>query len=508
MTRLAAWGALALAFVLGGAPARAGGSDWLRFSGYVQSDLRYVIEDWRGDPGDGYRFEMNRNDLDLRLEILPYERVQAVVDARLRFYGFDESARLDDLYRRDLIDPWSLHLDEAFVAVQGLGWDKLDLALGRMVRTWGTVDQFNPTDNLNARDFSDPLDYTAKIPNQMIELTAYPADWLTLTAVFVPVFKPSQLPPSGRFYFGVERDAGGCFRSAPVPPLAPSDVKELEGLFSAIDACSLNFADPLVVPLRPEVTIENSQAAFKAAFQVWEIDVSFSYYYGRFTFPVAYTAVADVNLNPTRPGVFDVAYTAEVIYPRMPVAGFDWSFPLSFSDWFEWDTDFSLGFFGEVAVIFPEEVVFGLRAYQGGAQVVDKQAVNVASDPFVKASVAMDYTFAWGTYLNAMYVRGFFDEFNDLYGVHDYVVLALEQKWLSDSLSLRLAGALNVNDQSATTFPELKWIPYPGVELSGGVLWFVGDTEPADPYDYGSKSKFGMKATGRNVAFLKARGSW
>ena len=484
------------------APSRA--SDWsdkLELSGYVSSDLRYIIEDDRGIPdGDGYRFQTNRNDINLRLDILPSERVRAVIDARLRFYGFQETETMGQLFRRDAIDPWSLHLDEAYVSIQGFLVDSLDLSLGRMVKTWGAADQFNPTDNISARDFSDPLDYASKIPNQMLELSANPTDWLSLSLVFVPVFKPAQLPTSAGLGFAVESDAQGCFQAAPIPPLGRGDLAELETLFTAIPACDLNFLDADMGLVLPEASLANSQVAVKAALQVWDIDLSFSYYYGRFAFPVAYTAVADVALSEERPGVFDVLYQAELMYPRMQVVGADFSWPMA------WLFDVKL--WGEIAVIFPEEVVFGLHAYQEGAQVVNQQAVNVPADPFIKATTGMDYTLAWGTYLNVQYVYGFFDEFNDAYGMHHYLVPAVEQKFFSDELRIRLAGAYDLVDDSATFFPELAWVLAPGVELSGGVLMLIGDTEPADPYDYASKSKFGQKAYGRNVAFIKAKGSF
>ena len=505
MRRIAS-GIFLVVLVTAASPAQAGVGDWVDFSGYVQSDLRYVIERSRGARGDGYRFEMNRNDLDLRLEIVPTERLQAVLDTRLRFYGFNHAAELPDLTYRRNVDPYELLVDEAYVTVRGAVWSKLDLSVGRMVRTWGTADQFNPTDNLSARDFSDPLDYAAKVPNQMVELTAYPARWLTLSATWVPVFKPSMLPPSASFGFAVENDANGCFKSAPIPPLAVADVKELGELFTAIPPCDLNFVAPRVNTLSPSTTFENSQVAVKAALQAWEIDVSLSYYYGRFSFPVAYTAVADVTSTPS--GAFDVAYTAEVLYPRMQVLGADFTWPLDFTEWFDLDDDVSFGFFGEAALIFPEKVVFGLRAYQDGALVVDKSHVNVSPDPFVKATLGLDTTLPWGTYLNLQYVRGFFDEFADMYGLHNFGVAAVEQKWLGDELQVRVATMVDLNDHSVNVYPQLTWVVTPGVEVAGGTFLFLGDTAPADPYDYASKSRFGQKAAGRNVAFVKVKGSW
>jgi hypothetical protein len=476
-------------------------TDMTEFSGYLDSDVRFLVEDDRGaTAGDGYRFDMNRNDLDLKLTIRPFDQVKAVVDSRLRFYGFNEAATLPELVQREPIDPYSLYLDEAYMAVQGFLFERMDLRFGRMVQTWGSADQFNPTDNLNARDLSDPFNYSAKVPNQMVELSLYPTDWLTLTGVFVPIFKPAQLPPSAVMGFAVEYDAGGCFAKAPVPPLSTADVADLEELFGAVDPCNLNFVDPEVRTLTPDSTIENSQAGFKAAFQAGDLDLSLSYYYGRFAFPVAYTAVALVDPSTRNPGAFDVKYVAEVMYPRMHVAGADFSYS---APWL-----FDIGFVGEIAVYFPEEVVFGMRAYQQGSLVTEKSALNVPSDPFIKATAGFDYTILPWWYVNFMYVRGFFDEFNDAYGIRNYGVGATELKFFEDEVVLRLAAVLAMDDLSATLNPQLTWIVLPSAEIALAGLIFLGDTEASDPLDYAAKEKFGQKAAGRSTVALRARVTW
>ena len=71
------------------------------------------------------------------------------------------------------------------------------------------------------------------------------------------------------------------------------------------------------------------------------LDFSFSYYYGRFTFPVAVDAGIDVMTfmpgeTPTprftsltdprlKGGYANVNYIAEIMYPKMQVVGFDFS---------------------------------------------------------------------------------------------------------------------------------------------------------------------------------------
>lgn len=472
--------------------------DMISLSGRLESDIRFDVDDYRGaKPGDGYRFSINRNDAILHAEISPSEHLIAVFDGRARFFGFNEAAELPALADRNKVDPFSLQLDQAYVATRGVPWPWLDLKVGRMIQTWGSADMFNPTDNLNARDFYDPMDYVRKVPNEMVEVNVYPTDWLTLTGVWVPVFKPAMLPPSASFGFAIERDRNGCLSSFPAPPLDQADAQRLADTFGSIDPCSLNFSTPQVRLFMPQNGIADSQAALRAKFNLDALEFSLSYYYGRFAFPVAYTAVANANVSSTRPGQVDVDYVAEVIYPRMQVAGLDFSYS---AEWL-----FDVGIVGELAVIFPEQVNFGLRAYQGTAKVLEAASVNVPSTPFIKATLGLDYTFTKWLYVNAMYVRGFFDEFNDRYGVHNYVVAAAELKFRSDSFILRLSGVLNVDDLSNVANPQLTWVITPGLEALAGAFLFGGSPVPKDPLDYAAREKFGQKAAGRSFAYLKVR---
>ena len=199
------------------------------------------------------------------------------------------------------------------------------------------------------------------------------------------------------------------------------------------------------------------------------------------------------------------------MYPRMQVAGLDFSYSAP------WLLD--IGFVGELA-IFPEEVDFALRAYNGGTQVLNLANVNVSNRPFIKATLGADYTFKFGLYVNAMYVHGFFDEFNDMYGLHDYVVLAPEYRFWNDALALRVSGVLDCTrrrissgwsmDLSNQLNPQLTWIAMPGVEVGIGAWLYGGSTEvsPDQTMNYAARKKFGQKAAGRSVAYCVLRVTW
>ena len=501
------WAAL-LALVPTTASAAPEWLDKISFSGYAQSDIRYDVEDYRGvRDGDGYKFSTNRNDLDLRLEVTPIEQLVAVVDARLRYFGMMEVNELVQTADRNKVDPFSVQLDQAYLAVKGVPFKWMDLKAGRMIQTWGSADMFNPTDNISAHDFSDPMDYARKVPNQMVELDFYPS-WATINVVWVPVFKPSQLPPSASFGFAVERDSRGCLTGMPAPPLTAANAHQLATTFAAVgDPCSLNFADPVVRTVLPENTIENSQVAARARFKLGELDLGLSYYYGRFSFPVAYTAVANVTSSTSQPGKMDVSYTAEVMYPRIHVAGLDFSYTAP------WMLD--IGLVGEIALYVPEEVDFAVRAFSGSEQMLNLSNVNVSSRPFVKAVVGMDYAFTKWLLVNGMFIHGFFDEFNDAYGLHNYVALTPRFTFRDDSLRLQISAILDVGDLSNQINPELLWVVVPGVEVSAGAWLYGGSTHPLaknDEFpaglDYSARSKFGQKAAGRSVAYLRTKVMW
>lgn len=497
ITRLTAVG-LGVALALASGAARADIDDWLRFSGSIESDIRFIVEDHRGvTRGQGYEFETNKNEVRMSLRITPTDNVAAFLGTRMRFYGFNKSANLEELTNRKTIDPFELFLDEAYLFVHGFFWEGMDFKAGRMIQNWGRAFLFNPTDNLNSRDLSDPLNYAGKVPNQMLEIDLYPAEWIELSLVWVPVFKPSQLPTSALMGFAVEYDRQGCFAQAPIPPLSLSQVGELEDLFSSMDPCALRFVDPEVRTVNPGLKIDNSQFAAKANLHLGPVDMSLSYYYGRFGFPVPVDAAALVTNSPN---TIDVKYIAEVMYPRMHVAGFDFSYS---APWL-----WNMGFFGEIGVYFPERVNFGLLAYVDGAKTIEMSQLNISTKPFIKATAGFDQAFTSWLYVNAMYIRGFFDEFNDAYGIHNYLSLAPELRLFDTELQIRLAAILSLDDMSATLNPRINWIMFPGAELTLTGLIFVGETKPGNPRDYASKIKFGQKATGRSVVSLAARVTW
>ncbi len=498
-TRGSGWGAVGLALLLAPA-ARAAWTDMVQFSGYELSDVRFDIDDYRGAvPGQGYAFSLNRNDVDLRLRITPDPRVVAVVEPRLRFYGFVSSQTLAvaDQWDASQVSPFTVYLDEAYVAVKGVPAPWIDLKAGRMQVTWGSADVFSPNDNISSRDLDDPLDYTRKVPNEMLEVDLYPTPWLTLNAIWVPIFQPAWLPPSAPLAYAVQQNAQGCLTQFPAPPLSTAQNAQLAGLFSAVNPCALDFGTPSVTNYLPNNTLADSQVGLRARIAAGGLDLGLDYYYGRFGFPVAYDASVAVTPGPQRT---QVAYSAEVIYPRMQVAGLDFTYTSP------WLLDAEV--VGDVAVIFPEPVDFALGIYENGAPLLTLSNQNVSSQPFVKGTLELERSFGNWLYVNAAYIHGFFDEFDDAYGLHDYVSLTPEFHMLEDRLRLRLASILDLTDDSNVFFPQLTWVVRPSVELMLGAFILGGSTQPSNPLDYASRSKFGQLAAGRDEGVMRVTVTW
>jgi hypothetical protein len=320
----------------------------------------------------------------------------------------------------------------------------------------------------------------------------------------VPVFKPSQLPPSASFGFAVERDAKGCLVSMPAPPLSAENAATLTDTFGQLDPCMLNFADPEVRTVLPSNDLENSQVAVRARLRLGDLDLGLSYYYGRFSFPVAYDAVATTAPSASDPSKIDVKYVAEVMYPRIQVAGLDFSYT---APWM-----FDIGLVGEIAVYFPEEVDFAVRAYNGTEKVLELRDVNVPSTPFIKATVGLDYAFTKWALVNAMYVHGFFDEFNDRYGLAQLRGADPRMSFVDDSLKIQISAILDCNDLSNQVNPDsCGWGPRRRA-LAGRLDLRrqhppLGQERrrPPDAMDYSARSKFGQKGTGRSLAYLRAK---
>ena len=72
-------------------------------------------------------------------------------------------------------------------------FSSFDLKVGKQIFSWGKADGFNPTDNLNPRDYVDLFVEEEKIGVPAINLLYYWNDF-TFDLIFIPTYTPTRLP--------------------------------------------------------------------------------------------------------------------------------------------------------------------------------------------------------------------------------------------------------------------------------------------------------------------------
>lgn len=106
---------------------------------------------------------------------------------------YERAIRLDLLERRERGS--LLVLDEGYLQLRA---SELELRAGKIVYAWGSADGFNPTDNLNPRDYTDPL--RAEKMGAVSTHLGWQRGDLGVDLVILPAFQPSRLPsPESRF---------------------------------------------------------------------------------------------------------------------------------------------------------------------------------------------------------------------------------------------------------------------------------------------------------------------
>ena len=409
----------------------------LNFSGRVQTDLRFRVEE--KSVGDYYQrltlpVGVSRNENILKLKLnATYDNFAGVAEVDFVVVGFsNELGGLADLSLRGEVDPYRFEAHALYLEAVDLGIEGLDLRVGQQLVQWGKGDMFNPTNNLNANDVEDPLLFGEQLANLMVKLDyAVGNDW-TISAVLVPVFKPALLPNSAPL------------GTAAVDRLPFTNASLRHRVHAEKAAAMANFANmgifPTVVssatPVLPEASLENMQASLRVAGVLLDQDIALSYYNGRSDIPQPFLNITRqetrTQCNPDKPGecVTGLLKTdAYMMYPRMQVAGLNMAGELNLLGWAS-KSIAPMGYRLEVGVFFPQEVSIGLFTtntvlgqapgeydYKEHRQDNGRRPTVVNDTPFVKWVLGLDYTFNRHLYVNAQWVHGFPDEF----GAGDFI---------------------------------------------------------------------------------------
>lgn len=456
----------------------------------------------------------NENRIEMNFSYSPNEHVEIVGGIEPVFMGVAQAQELDDLATRQMLTPFHLESDAAYVALHGL-FPGFDLKIGRQIVVWGTADKFNPTNNLNPDDLEDRPLFTEPIANQMVVMDYAPPklkDKLWFQGVYIPLFYPALLPPSA--------SAGLKSPYSEVPFALEEDRQEIEYLQDTFLPRNQRLIPVVYGHVNhPSLSLKNGQAAFKVGARLGIVDLSASYYYGRHDIPlptyVDSSQLADLDQDPVN-GYY-IQSDVDLIYPKMQVVGLDFSTQLPFLG--------NMGLWGEAGLFIPEAhemtielpVVTDVTPDDGVANpVTEISGPTIRSTPYVKATVGLDYTFGKHVYVQSQYLRGFIDEFGADH-IGDYLLGGTELVFFGRHLIFRMFGLIDfpTNNRpgegtSAVLAPAILMTPpwgFVSFEL-GGFAFLSRKIDLGNDTIRNARTKFGQDGTGSSIVYLKAIGSF
>ena len=398
----------------------------LIWRGSIESDQRLGIEEEQE-----WLWNENRLDLQLEKRAMP---LRIVGNVWLRHLGPSITDTSSDLYLKDKVHPWNLDIREAYVEVYGFLSEKLDLKVGRQHINWGTADRFNPTRTLNPHDLEDIFDFGRMMGADAISLQWHFTHATSLQGVFVPLFRPANLP-MGAFsdLFTIQADL-------------PEGMSILE------------HSDNLLTP--PNTIRDASSYGLRLRSFLWNTDVSLSYVYGRHTIPVPVQAELTI-VDPTH-----VNMHAVLIFPRHHVIGADLAGSIG-----------RVGVWAEAAVFIPNEEVNMLLVRPPEPELIPM----IEKEPYVRFVMGSDYTFSRGTYLNIQYVHGFLHE-SGKGNLNDYLFFQTERNIRNNTILIRpLAGGVSIADRDDISenyalfyTPEISYRGIDNLEIALGGFFFTG----------------------------------
>lgn len=383
-------------------------------------------------------------------------------EVELDYLGFPAVQDFNDLLKQERINPFRIVDREIYVEFPKI-FGFIDLKMGDIIEKWGTADTFNPTDNINPYNLEDFVEFGESIPVPGIRIRLPVKNYLTLTGIYIPIFRPAQLPLSS-LKSGME--------ATPLPAALLEDMEFLENLLKVAGMSMDDFISRIEKkPLLPSYSLRNSAYAFKISGLLAGFDLSLSFYHGREDMPLPATGV--FNLKNGEGAIF-------LSYPEINAIGFDTSTSIP---------EIEVGFWFEGCLFFPASIsqeieVRGFRSYRE----------ERLTSPYFKFTTGIDYTFPGGIYLNIQFIRGMFDEMGNEMIKH-YIFGGIQDQILSDRVRYRLFGGYTIDDSSFVIYPEVGFMPYEEGEIVLGGYLLEGS----------KKSKFGQPGAGGDQVFIKFR---
>ena len=400
------------------------------YSGMVQTDIRFRINavsagNWYYPVDPLPQVARNRNIWKSKLTAKVGD-FRGVVDLDVVFEGYPQQLTgMEDLSRRQALDPFRLEAHAAYLEARDLFVKNLDLRLGQQLVQFGVGDQFNPTNTFNADDVEDKLLFGDQMSNLMARLDYTAWDNWTATAVLIPVFKPALLPSS----------AGLGLAAVDRMPFIDEDLRWRMESEKAVAYQLFDYPTVVagVTPELPETSLENMQFGFRLGGYVGMQDIAVSYYRGFADFPVP-TSTHTTQL--VQEDCIDSPIVGEtcvdgllqnqltLAYPRIQVAGFNMAGEMNPLGWIHRSIQ-PVGYRLEFVAVFPERVetrltqdavVFipGFAEQSAGEYEYElpdggRPAV-LDSKPYLMWTAGLDYTLGRHIYVNAQWVHGMLDE--------------------------------------------------------------------------------------------------
>ncbi|HDQ99991.1 MAG TPA: hypothetical protein ENN51_06890 [candidate division WOR-3 bacterium] len=373
----------------------------------------------------------------LVFEPLRADRVESRVGVGLRFDAFPALASALEPGAAD-IEPVELLLDEAYVRLFDLV-PGMNLGLGRQFVHWGAADAVNPTNWLCPPDYSDPLAWDARRPSWLAHLEYTPVSAFGLELAWRPVFSPALTSTGGWFPVAGFLPTEEQLRSGLVQRFIEQGVPP-DSAAAWADRYSVTIGEDSRLPGR---ALSDGSWGGRLKSRLGVFDISAGMLRGYDFLPAA-TPVTTV-----RPETQELDFSLVTRYPRATFFGADFATDL-----------FGVGLWVEGAWTRYDDSLPGDRLdIIGGA----------------------DYTLA-GIYANLQYLRGRFPlalarASGETSG--DYLLGAVERRFLGERILARLGGVVEVTDGSWGLLPLVRWSPFGGVEMELGGLLFAGEGEDA-----------------------------
>lgn len=382
---------------------------------------------------------LSRNELKARFKVgAKLGRYGMVSDLELALRASPQSRTLADLSEVKWVTPFHFEAYEAYLyGRDAFGAKGLDFRIGQQMAMFGTGDQFNPTNTVNADDFEDVLLFGAQQGNLMVRLDYSPVWNVQITGILIPVFKPALLPDTGYL--------------AQTPDRFPFTDEETRWNANAESfTAEALFNTPTVVRdvsiELPKLAAKNMQAFARVAASLGGQDIALSYYNGFNDTPVplvndTYQSKEKICLNEQDPNsaCVDGLLMSDVKlgYQHMQTLGLNMAGEFDAFGWLG-ESVKPIGYRFELGVFFPQEINmkvnkhdidFGIGGVQDGPYEFKSDPPGNVYDtrPFAKWTLGLDYTFNKHLYMNTQWVHGFPDEF----GAGD---------WISKGSQVRASG--------------------------------------------------------------------